>query len=78
MTKYTPFLIWSRLSAGVYLASGGGYKISRRGPTVWILIDTTSGREMRFDLLNDAQSRAEWEAAKKAQQDTVLPEAHNV
>ncbi len=74
-----PFLSWTRLSAGVYVASGGRYKISRRGPSVWILIDTKSGREMQFDLLNDAQSRAEWEVAKAAQREAAaLPEAPHV
>jgi hypothetical protein len=77
--KDIPLLSWTRLSAGVYLASGGRYKISRRGPSVWILIDTKSGREMRFDLLNDAQSRAAWETAQPAQREAAaLSEARNV
>jgi hypothetical protein len=55
-----PLLIWTQLSAGVYIAVGGRFKISRRGPGNWILIDESTGQEMRFGLLRDAQSRAEW------------------
>jgi hypothetical protein len=58
--------MWERLSAGVYRLSGGRYRIMRRGPSVWILIDNKTGREMRFDFLEDAQSRAHWELAEEA------------
>jgi hypothetical protein len=43
----------------------------RRGPSVWILIDTKTSREMRFDCLRDAQSRAQWEVAEEAKNEAA-------
>jgi hypothetical protein len=71
MVPHTPLLSWTQLSAGVYRASGGRYKIMRRGPSVWILIDTKTSREMRFDCLRDAQSRAQWEVAEEAKNEAA-------
>jgi hypothetical protein len=52
-------LSWEQLSGGVYLAMGGRFKISRRGPGKWILTDNHTAQEMRFEFLRDAQRRAE-------------------
>ncbi len=54
------YLTWERYSAGVYKSAGGRFKIARKGPKNWHLIDNVTGKEMRFDLLNDAQFRADW------------------
>jgi hypothetical protein len=51
-------LSWAQLSAGVYVSDD--FKISRRGAGRWVLIDNSTGKEMLFDLLQDAQSRAHW------------------
>ena len=50
---------WEQLSAGVYTATGGRFKITRRGPGTWILTDNDTRDQLRFDLLRDAQRRAE-------------------
>jgi hypothetical protein len=52
--------MWEQLSAGVYLSAGGRFKITRRGPGKWILTDKSTGQQMQFNLLRDAQSRAAW------------------
>ncbi len=53
-------LRWEQVTAGVYLAVGGRFKISRRGPGKWVLTDEATGQQMGFGILRDAQSRAEW------------------
>lgn len=52
-------LSWEQVTGGVYLALGGRFKISRRGPGKWILTDDSTGQQMRFEILRDAQHRAE-------------------
>ena len=52
-------LSWEQVAGGVYLALGGRFKISRRGPGKWVLTDNSTCQEMRFEILRDAQQRAE-------------------
>lgn len=51
---------WIRLDGGVYDSDDGRFTIRRRGPGTFVLSDATTGLQMQFDLLTDAQSRAEW------------------
>lgn len=52
-------LSWEQVTGGVYLALGGRFRISRRGPGKWVLTDNATGEQMRFEFLRDAQRRAE-------------------
>ena len=52
-------LSWEQVTGGVYLALGGRFKISRRGPGKWVLTDDSTGQQLRFEILRDAQRRAE-------------------
>ena len=53
-------LRWEMLLGGNYSSHGSRFKIQRRRSNEWILTDSSSGKQMRFETLADAKFRTEW------------------